>query len=128
VLRRKIWVSDEVATDWRRLQNEALHIIYGLPNTIKVIKSRSMRWAGHVVHMGEMRNSYKILVGKPKGKSPLGKLRHKREGNIKVDLKEIGRDGVDWIYLVQGRDQRWDLVNTVTRLGVAQKVENFFTS
>jgi hypothetical protein len=64
-----------------------------------------MRWAGHVAHMGEGRGVYKILVGRPKSKSPLGRPRHKWENNIKMDLRETGIDGVDWIWLVQDRVQ-----------------------
>jgi hypothetical protein len=65
--------GEEVAGGWRRLHNEGFHNLYASPNIIRVIKSRRMRWAGHVSRMGEMRNAYKILVGKPEGKRPLGR-------------------------------------------------------
>jgi hypothetical protein len=69
-----------------------------------MIKSRRVRWAGHVARMGEKRNAYRILVGKPEGQRPLGRPRRRFEDNIKIDLREIGWDGVEWIYLVQDRD------------------------
>jgi hypothetical protein len=69
-----------------------------------VIKSRRMNWAGHVEHMEEMRNAYKMLVRKPEGKRPLRRARHRWYGNIRMDLKEIGWESVDWIHLAQDRD------------------------
>jgi hypothetical protein len=69
-----------------------------------MIKSRRMRWAGHVARMGEKRNAYRILVGKLEGKRPLGRPRRKWVDNIKMDLREIGWDGVNWIDLAQDRD------------------------
>ena len=84
--------------------------IYGIsqwtPNIVRVIKSRRMRRTGHVARMGEERGVYTVLVGKPEGKRPLGKPRHRWEDNIKVDLQEVGCRGVDWIELAQDRD-RW---------------------
>jgi hypothetical protein len=77
-----------------------------------------MKWVGHVAHRREMRNAYKILVGKPEGKRPLGRPWHRWEDNIKMDLKEIGFEGVDWIHLPQDRGQWWALVNTVMNLQV----------
>jgi hypothetical protein len=77
-----------------------------------------MRWAGHVIGTGEMRNVYKILVGKPEGKRPFGRTRHRWVYNIRIDLREIGWEGVDWMYLAQGRDQCWAAVNTVMNLRV----------
>jgi len=64
---------------------------------VRVIKSRIMRWAGHVARMGEGRGVYRVLVGKPEGKRPLGRRRHRWEDNIKMDLQEVGRGGMDWI-------------------------------
>ena len=77
-----------------------------------------MSWAGHVAHMGEKRGVYRVLVGKPKGKRPLGKSRRRWEDNIKIDLKELGCVGMDWIELVQDRDRWPALVNAVMNLGV----------
>jgi hypothetical protein len=77
---------------------------------------RRMRWAGHVARTGNKRNAYKILVGKPEGKRPLGRLRRTRVDNNKMDLREIGWDGMDWIDLAQDRDQWRALVNTVMKL------------
>jgi hypothetical protein len=76
---------DEVTGEWRMLHNEELHILYSSPNIIRLIKSRRMRWAGHVACMGEGRNVYKVLMGKPEGKSPLGRPRCRWE------------DGSEWI-------------------------------
>jgi transcription termination factor 2 len=87
-----------------KLQNEELHNLYSSPNIIRMIKSRKMRWAGHVARMGETRNAYRILVGKPEGKRPLGRPRRRWVDNIIIDLREIGWDGVDWIDLAQDRD------------------------
>jgi hypothetical protein len=96
---------DEVTRGWRKLLNEELHGLYSSPGTVRVIKARRMRWAGHVARMGEVRGAYNILVGKPEGmRRPLGKPRHRWEDNIKMDLGEIGFGDVDWIHLAQDRD------------------------
>jgi hypothetical protein len=79
--------------------NEKIHNLYSSPNIIRMIKSRRMRWAGHVARMGEPRNAYRILVGKPEGKRPLGRPRRRWVDNIKMDLRETGWDGTDWIGL-----------------------------
>jgi hypothetical protein len=83
-----------------------------------MIKSRRMRWAGHVLRMGENRNAYMILVEKPEEKRPLGRPKHRWVDNIKMDLREIGWDGMDWIDLAQDRDQWTALVNTIMNLWV----------
>jgi hypothetical protein len=80
---------DEVTGDRRKLHNEELHNLYSLPSIIRMMKSRRMRWAGHVTHMGEKNNAYRILVGKSEGKRPLGRPRCRSENNVKVDLREI---------------------------------------
>jgi hypothetical protein len=72
--------------------------LYSSSNIVRVIKSRRIRWAGHVAPMGEGRGVYRVLVGKPEGKRPLGRSRHRWEDNIKMDLREIGIDGVNWIH------------------------------
>jgi hypothetical protein len=83
-----------------------------------MIKSRRMRWAGHAARMGEKRNTYRILVGNPEGKRPLGRPRCRWVDNIKMNLREIGWDGIDWIDLAQNRDQWRALVNTIMNLWV----------
>jgi len=83
-----------------------------------VIKSRRMRWAGHVSHMGEGRGVYRVLVGKPEGKTPLGRPRHGWEDNIKMALQEVGCGGMDWIELAQDRDRWRALVNAVMNIQV----------
>jgi hypothetical protein len=92
--------------------------LYSSPNIIRLIKSRRMRWAGHVPRRGEKRNSYRILVGEAEGKRPPGRPRSRRVDNIKIDLSEIGWDGMDWIDLTQDWDQWSALVNTVMNLRV----------
>jgi hypothetical protein len=93
-----------------------------------MIKSRRMRWAGHVVQMGEKRNACRILVGKSEGKRQLGRPRHMQVGNIKMDLREIGWDGLDWIDVAQDRDQWGALVNTVMKLQVPYIAWKFLSS
>jgi hypothetical protein len=83
-----------------------------------MIKSRRMRWAGHIARMGEKGNAYRIFVGKPEVKRPLRRPRHRRVDNIKIDLRERGWDDMDWIDLALGRDQWRVLVNTVIKLRV----------
>jgi hypothetical protein len=81
---------NEVTGEWRKLHNEELHDVYSSPNIVQVIKSRRMRWVGHVARMGEERGLYRVLVGKPEGERPLGRPRHRWEDNIKMDLQEVG--------------------------------------
>ena len=109
---------DEVTGEWRRLHNEELHDLYSSTNTVRVIKSRKMRWVGHVARLGESRVVYRVLVGKPEGKRPLGRPRHRWEDNIKMDLQEVGCGGVDWIEVAQDRDRWQALVNAVMNLRV----------
>ncbi|KAJ4433406.1 hypothetical protein ANN_15665 [Periplaneta americana] len=97
---------DEVTGEWRKLHNTELHTLHSSPDIIRNIKSRRLRWAGHVVSMGESRNAYRVLVGRPEGKRPLGRPKRRWENNIKMDLREVGYDNRDWINLAQDRD-RW---------------------
>jgi hypothetical protein len=103
---------------WRKLHNDELHDLYSSPNIFRVIKSRRMRWAGHVAHMGEGRGAYRVLVGRPEGKRPLGRPRRRWEDNIKMDLGEIGINGANWIQLAQDRVQWWPFLNMVMNLQV----------
>jgi hypothetical protein len=109
---------DEVTGEWRKLHNEELHILYSSPNIIRQIKSRRMKWAGHVARMGEERNVYKVLMGKPEGKRPLGRPRRRWEAGIRMYLREIGLGSVNWIQLAQDRGRWRALVNTVMNLRV----------
>jgi hypothetical protein len=84
---------DEVTGEWKKLHNGELHNLYSSPDIVRQIKSRRMRWAGHVARMGEGRNVYRVLVGKPKGKRPLERPRRRWEDGIKMDLREIGWGG-----------------------------------
>jgi hypothetical protein len=103
---------------WRKLHNDELHNLYCSPNIFKVIKSKRMRWAGHVACMVEGRSVYGVLVGRPKGKRPLGRSRGRWEDNIKMDLSEIGIDGANCIRLAQDRIQWRVFVNMVMNLRI----------
>jgi hypothetical protein len=96
---------DDATGEWRSLHNEELNYLYSSPNIIRVIKSRRMRWAGRVAHMGEKRGAYRILVGRPEGRQPLGRPRCRWEDNIKMALQEVGWVGLNWIELAQDRDR-----------------------
>jgi hypothetical protein len=109
---------DEVTGGCRKLHNEELRDLYSSPSMTKIIKSRRMRWAEHVARMGEKRNAYRLLVGKPEGKRPLGRPRRRWVDNIKMDLLEIVWGGVNWIDLAQDRDKWPALVNAVVNLRV----------
>ena len=109
---------DEVTGEWRRLHNEELSDLYSSPNNVRVIKSRRMRWAGHVTRMGEERGVYRVLVGKPEAKRPLGRPRRRWVDNIRMDLQEVGCGYKDWIGLAQDRDRWRTLVSAVTNLRV----------
>jgi hypothetical protein len=100
------------------LHNDELHRLYSSPNIVRVIKSRRIGWAGHVARMGEGRGVYRVLVGRLEGQRPLGRPRHRWEDNIKMDLRERGIDGANWIQLAQYRVQWRACVNMVMNLRV----------
>jgi hypothetical protein len=106
---------DEATGSWIKLHNEELHGLYFLPSIVRVIKARRMRWVGHGGGEGCI---YNILVGRPEGRRPLGRPRHRWEDNTKMDLREIGFGDVDWIHWAQERDRWWALVNKVMNLWV----------
>jgi hypothetical protein len=116
---------DEVTGEWRKWQNEELHHLYSSPNVIRMIKSRTMRCAGHVTCMGKRRGAYRVSVGKPEGKRRLGRPARKWEDNIRMDVEEIGWQGVDWIDLPQDRDEWRAVVNKVTTFRILQTARNF---
>jgi hypothetical protein len=103
-----------VTEEWRKLHNEELRDLYSSPSIIRIIKSRRMRWAGHVARMWQKRNAYRLLVGK----RPLGKPRRRWVDNIRMDLGEVGWDDVDWIGLTKDRNRWRALVNSVLNLRV----------
>jgi hypothetical protein len=120
VLRRIFGPKGDVVTgEWRKLHNKELHDLYSLPSIIRIIKSRSMRWAGHVARMGENRNAYRLLVGKPEGKRPLGRPRRRWVDNIRMDIGDVGWGYVDWIGLAKDRNRWRALVNSLLNLRVS---------
>ena len=109
---------DEVTGEWRRLHNEELNDLYSTPNIVRMIKSRRMRWAGHVVRMDEERGVCRVLLGKQEGRRPLGRPRRRWVDNIRMDLQEVGCGYVDWIGLSQDRDRWRTLVSAVMNFRV----------
>ena len=109
---------DEVTGERRKLHNEELNDLYSSPKIVRVIQSRIMRWAWHVARMGEERGVYRVLVGKPEGKRPLGRPRRRWVDNIRMDLQEVRCGYMDWIGLAQDRDRWRTLVSAVMDLGV----------
>ena len=107
---------DGVTGEWRKLHNEELNDLYSSPNI--VIKSRRMRWVGHVARVKEGRGVHKVLVGKPEGKRPLGRPRRRWEDNIKMDLHAVGRGFGHWMGLTQDRNKWRTLVSTVMNFRV----------
>jgi hypothetical protein len=101
---------DEVTREWGKMHNEKLNDLYSLPNIVRVVKSRRMRWAGHVVCMGEDRGVHRVLVRKPEGKRPLRRPRHRWEDNIKMDLQDVGGGhgtGWSWLRIGTGGGHLW---------------------
>ena len=108
----------DVAGEWRGLRNEELNDLYCSPNIVRVIKSRRMRWAGHVACMGEESGVYRVLVRKPEGRRPQGRPRRRWVDNIRMDLQEVGCGYMDWIGLARDRDRWRTLVSAVMNLRV----------
>jgi hypothetical protein len=118
VLRRIFGPKREEDGSWRKLHTDELHNLYSSLNIVRVIKSRRMRWAGHVARMGEGRGVYRVLVGRSEGKRSLGRPRRRWEDNIKMNLSKIRIDGANWIQLAQDTVQWRACVNTVMNLRV----------
>ena len=116
---RKIFGAkkDEITREWRKLHIAELHALYSSQN-IRNLKSGRLRWAGHVARMEQSRNAYRVLVGKPEGKRPLGRPRRRWEDNIKMDLREVGCHLGEWIDLAEDRDQWRAYVRAVMSLRV----------
>jgi hypothetical protein len=126
VLRRIFGPRREEDGSCRKLHNDVLHSLYSSLNIVRVIRSRRMRWAGHVARMGEGRGVYRVLVGRAEGKRPLGRPRRRWEDNIKLDLREIRIDGANWIQLDQDRIQWRAFVETVMYRRVPQRKQDFY--
>jgi hypothetical protein len=109
---------DEVTGEWKKLCNKELRDLYSSPSIIRIMKSRRMRWAGHVARMWEERNTYRLLVGKAEGKRPLGRPRRRWVDNISMDLGKVGWGDVDWIGLAKDRNRWRALENSVLNLRV----------
>jgi hypothetical protein len=102
--------GDNVTGEWRKLHSEELHNWYSSPDIIRHVKSRRMRWTGHVARMTEERKVYKVLVGKPEGRRPLGRPRRRWEDEVRIDLREIGLGCVDFDWLRTGDSNRnWNV-------------------
>jgi hypothetical protein len=126
VLRRTFGPKREEDESWRKLYNDEPYSIYSSPNIVRVIKSRRMRWAGHVACGGEERGVYRVLVRRPEGKRPQGRSRSRWEDNIKLDVREIRIDRANWIQLAQDRVQWRTFVNTVMNLRGHKESRIFF--
>ena len=115
---RKIFGAkkDEITGEWRKLHNAELHALYS--NIIRNLKSRRLRWAGHVTCMEQSRNAYRVLGGKSEGKKPLRRPRRWWDDNIKIDLREVGCDPGEWIDLAEDRDQCRTYVRAVMNLRI----------
>jgi hypothetical protein len=100
------------------MHGHEVHDLYSSPNTIRVFQTGMMRWARHVACLGEKRGAYRILVGKPESNRPLGRPRLRWDDNIRIDLNEIGWEGMEWIDLAQDRDKKQALENTVVKCWV----------
>jgi hypothetical protein len=109
---------DEVTGELRKLHNEELNDMYASHNIVRVIKSRRMRLVRHMARMGERRGVYRVLVGKPEGKKPLGRARRRWEDNIEMDFQEVGCGGMDWMERAQDRDRWRAFVNAVMNFRV----------
>ena len=106
-----MWLKRDENGEWRSLHNEELHSLYRSPNIVRVIKSRRLRWAGHVARMEEGWSAFKILTGTPAGKCPLRRPRRIWDDNIRMDLEEIGINAGNWVDSAQDRDYWRALVN-----------------
>ena len=115
---RKVFgpMRSEVTGEWRKLHNGELNVLYFSPSIVRMMKSRRMRWAEHVALMEEGRGVFRVLVGKPGGKRPLGRPQYEWEDNIKMDLQEVRCEGMDWIELAQDRERWRSRVNAIINL------------
>jgi hypothetical protein len=116
VLRRIFGPKREEDGSWRKLHSDELHNLYSSSNNFRVIKSRRLRWAGHVARKGEGRGVDSVLIRRPEEKRPLGRPRRRWKDNIQMDFREIRIDGANWIQLAEDRVHCWASVSTVMNL------------
>jgi len=114
ILKQIFGPKRDESEEWRRLHNQELHSLYRSPNIVRVIKSRILRWSGHIARMEEGRSAFKILTDKPTGKRPLGRW----EDNIRMDFEDIGTNAGNWVDSAQNRDYWRALVNAALNLWV----------
>jgi hypothetical protein len=113
--------NEEVTAEWRRLNKKELYALYSSTNIVRVIKSRRLRWAGHVARMGERRGAYRGLVGKPEGRRQIRRPRRRWEKSIKIGFKQVvwgSMDWIDWIHLAQKRERLSTLLNAAVNLRI----------
>jgi hypothetical protein len=126
VNRRNFAHKKEGTNRVKRLHNEELKDLYSSPNIVWMIKSRRMRWVGHVAHIGERKGVYRVLVGKPEGKRPLGRPRRRWVDNIRMDLQEEGCGGMEWIEMAQDNSNGWRaLLNAIVKTSGSIKCGEF---
>jgi hypothetical protein len=114
-----------VTGEWRKLHNEELHDLYSSSSILRIMKSKRMRWVGNVARIGDKKNAYRLVVGKPEEKRQLGRPRSNRVDNIRMDLAEVELGDVDWIGLAQDRNRWGALVNSVLTIRFHEMLVNY---
>jgi hypothetical protein len=110
-------IGNRVTGEWRKLYDKELYNLYSSSNTIQVIKSRRMRWEGHVAYTGDRRGAHQVMVGKPEGERPLGRPKNREKDNINMYLQDVREGNMNWLPL-EDRDRWWALVNVAMNFWV----------